>query len=153
MRSEAQRACSRELIFTVIYGFSNSAISRKLLIFSIWLRERKYFIFDHIIDIRDEPAQPIHVRPDPTITLFDGLFLRGYFFSNPAGPVGSWRISMYGQIETFVFHKPYEKIKTFRDIALFENPYMTVEIRSRLQARSASLHVARNNLREEQNLF
>ena len=38
-RSEEERACSRELVFTVMYAISNNAISRKILIFSMWLRE------------------------------------------------------------------------------------------------------------------
>ena len=44
-RSEAERAFSRELVFTVISGFSNNVISRKLLIFSIGLMEQVLFFF------------------------------------------------------------------------------------------------------------
>ena len=43
-------------------------ISWKLLISSIWLMEEKMFHFDHIIDIRDEPA-----KLGPARTILDGL--------------------------------------------------------------------------------
>ena len=46
-----------------------------------------------------------------------------------------------------------EKINSFQDIALFEIPYITVKTRSRLQARSSSLYVARNYLTEGQKIL
>ena len=49
-----------ELLSSVIWDFQTTRISRKLLIFSIWSMEQKMFLFEHMIDIRDEPA-----RPDP----------------------------------------------------------------------------------------
>ena len=44
------------------------AIPREILILSIWLMVKKKFLFDHITDIRDEPA-----RYGPAMTMFDGL--------------------------------------------------------------------------------
>ena len=41
----------------------------KLLIFFIWPIEQKMFLFDHIIDIGDEPARPGPTRPGLLVTL------------------------------------------------------------------------------------
>ena len=53
-RSEVERACSQDLVFTVRYGFSNNAISRKLSIFTDVAYGTKMFLFYNIINTRDE---------------------------------------------------------------------------------------------------
>ena len=47
-----------ESFFPQSYGNESKAISLKQFTFSILLVEREMFIFDHIFDIRDEPARP-----------------------------------------------------------------------------------------------
>ena len=72
MLSEAKR--TRKIAsFHSHNGLSNNVISRKPLIFSIWSIEQKMFLFDHIIDIRDENGWP-----GPAMTLFDELFLNHF---------------------------------------------------------------------------
>ena len=145
------------LVFTAMYGISNNAIYLKLLIFSMWLMERKMFLSAHIIDIRNEPTLPGPAGLGPTRPGLDALwrvFSETFFFSNQAGPTFHHGHRLYGkENKHFLFHKPHQKIKSFRDIAVFKDPYMTVRQSCWLQARSASLHVARNYLTEEENMF
>ena len=56
--SHAERACSRELLSTAIQDFKQQ-------------QQQQNHVLDHMMEIRDEPA-----RPNPDMTLFDGLFLR-----------------------------------------------------------------------------
>ena len=69
MANDGERARKRASFHSDM-GLSNNAISRKLLIFSVWSIEQKMFIFEHMIDICDEPA-----GHGPAVTLFDALFL------------------------------------------------------------------------------
>ena len=54
--SEKKRA-RKKASFHNHMGVSNNAISRKPLIFLIWSIEQKIFIFEDLVDIRDEPAR------------------------------------------------------------------------------------------------
>ena len=49
---------ARELLSTVIWDFRTTQYPRNYWFFSIWSLEHKLFIFEHIIDIRDEPGWP-----------------------------------------------------------------------------------------------
>ena len=57
--SDVKQARSRKLLSTVLYEISNDMISRYLLIFGVWGMEQKVLIFDHAIDVRDEPFMNI----------------------------------------------------------------------------------------------
>ena len=64
--SDAERSkasSTREQFFHSHMGLSNNPISGKLLVFSTWSMEQKMFIFQHKIDIRDEPARLGPTRP------------------------------------------------------------------------------------------
>ena len=62
--SDAERACKRASFHSHM-GLLNNVISCKLLIFSIWSIEQKILLFEHIIDIRDDPARPASARLGP----------------------------------------------------------------------------------------
>ena len=68
LASDTERPCSQEFIFRFIWEIKHSAITRKLMFVSIMLMEEIIY-FNHIIDIRDEPA-----RLNLTVTLFDVLY-------------------------------------------------------------------------------
>ena len=53
--SDIEQACSQLLLSTFIYGISKSTIPQELLIFEEWSMEQNIFVFDHSIDMRDEP--------------------------------------------------------------------------------------------------
>ena len=59
--TKLERACSRELFTTVTWEMN---------FFSILRIEQKTYLFRHSIYIHDET-----VRPEPVVTLFDGLVL------------------------------------------------------------------------------
>ena len=61
--------------FSHLMGNQKTAVSRIQLIFSILLIWQKKFLFDHRIDIHDEPAWSGPARPDPALALFDRLLL------------------------------------------------------------------------------
>ena len=74
-------ARSREPPSSITYGKSQQRISR--LIFNLGTQsiEEKKFVFTFRTHIRDElappgPTWPDPVRPNPTMTLFGGLFLK-----------------------------------------------------------------------------
>ena len=71
----AEQACSRELIFTVVYGISNNTISYKLLTFRAQFIVHKNAYFDHYFFIcvinRSDLAQPGTAN-----TLVKGLFVK-----------------------------------------------------------------------------
>ena len=64
-----------ELFSTFIWGFKQLDILKTINFFSVWLREQKMFLFEHVIDIRDAPTRPGPARPDQAMTLIEGLFL------------------------------------------------------------------------------
>ena len=53
---------------------TNNALSRKILIFFIWFTEKKWFIYSQVIDIRDEPAQPILARPRRSLACYFSVY-------------------------------------------------------------------------------
>ena len=125
--------------------------------FSMQFMEQKMFLFSHIIDIQDEPAQPDPARPG--LTQPDSTCCSGGVISETGFLLQTLMGRHFITCVDYILKKKKnyslshtEKIKSLRDIALFENPYMTVKTRSWLQARSTSLRVARNYLTEEQNL-
>ena len=54
--SDTQRARSPDNICSLIHGISVKTISRKLLTYEVCGMEVKKLIFDHLLDIREEPA-------------------------------------------------------------------------------------------------
>ena len=99
--------------------------------FLIWLMGQFLFLFGHTIEIRVEPAQLSPAHLDPAMMLFDWPFQNRIFFSNAAGRAISLRASfIWSKTNIFCSTSHIEKINSFRDMALFENLYMTVKTRS-----------------------
>ena len=74
-RETSRRSTQRASCYSQM-GKQNNVITQEILILAIWFIEQKTIIFRCRTDIRDEPARPDTARPYPTMTLFDGLFLK-----------------------------------------------------------------------------
>ena len=79
-------------------------------------------MFDHINDIRDEPALPGSARLDPTMIL-DGLFLKRFFFLKP-GWDGRFITGIDYMVKKnqFLFHKSHKKKSMVFNISRFVKP-------------------------------
>ena len=70
-RREASRRTTQRASCHSHMGNQNNIITREILILAMWFIEQKVILFRCRIDIRDELA-----RPEPAMTVFDGLFLK-----------------------------------------------------------------------------
>ena len=68
--SERRWASSQESFFPQSHGTCKQRNILETIDFFDMVHGTFFFLFEHIIDIRDEPA-----RPGPAVTLFDALFL------------------------------------------------------------------------------
>ena len=102
------------------------------------------------------PARPGPARPNSTRPWFflTGYFCNIFFLQTRMGRYFILGMDFMVKNKYFLSHKAHrKKINSFRDIALFEIPNITLKTSSRLQARSSSLHVTHNYHTEGQSLI